>query len=173
MTATVEIDEWNGSGSGITTHGVVNLNVGAIDSPNIQTSATTSIRAGTNSYTKYHKLHFTNLGGAAKVLNIKVYISEGELRAGESIQTNLMPFGNEAYTAEAYTPPSRLPFTKFPVPPIGVVPSARNLGIAGSLTGELTVPGYSDFWKWQLQTTDSIARGALKSKTFTFIWDEE
>lgn len=179
MSATVEIDEFNGGG--VITHGVVNLNVGSVDQPNIAVTPSTAIERGANSYVKYNRLHFLDLGDVSSISKIRIWLSSGGFKSGEAIKTNLVRVGLENYVPATIKAPSatRLVGNSMPVaePKQGSEP-IQNLGIKGSLTStiastDLQSEWVSDIWQWQVQTSATMNPGVLMTKEFTFKWDEE
>ena len=53
-------------------------------------------------------------------------------------------------------------------------PASANLGIGGSLSGQVTAaPAYSDWGVLQLDVSNLTPAGALNQKTFTFQYDEQ
>jgi hypothetical protein len=165
MSATLELDEYNGGG--VRTHGVVNLNVGSIDSPNIVVSPTSAIQVGTNSFAKYNQLHFTSLGGAT-VSGITVWMSQGAVVSGETLVTNLGGASN--YFTVPLAVPTRQTIGGNMMPT--AAPTGPNLGIGGSLVGTLSAPGVSDIWQWQLQLSKTVPRGTLATKEYSVSWIE-
>lgn len=170
MPAQLEIDELNNVS--VRSHAVVNLNVGSVDAPNIVVGPLVALKANRNAYTKYNQLHFVDMGGATTISNIRIWISAGELLPTEVIQTNLST-APITYVSPTYSVPdtSRLSFNELRMPTSE--PVSANLGIGGSLTGTLTAPGYSDLWVWQVQIGSQVPVGALRTKRFTFAWDED
>jgi len=164
--ATVELCESNTGGETIT-HNITNMNYGDDDSPNL-TPATYPIKAGENSFEKWLRLHVTAMGDSNAIDNIQIWKSAGAYVTGEGIQTNLK---TSAYTAETYAAPSKTTYTDQVMPTAD--PAAANLGIAGSLSGQITAIGYSDYWRSQLQTTVSTPAGDVNQKTFTIQYDEQ
>jgi len=166
MAATVEICESNTVSETIT-HNVTNLNWGNSDAPNLA-YASYPVTAGNNAFIKYDRLHVTAMGGSNKIDNTQIFKSAGGYVTGEGIQTCLRTSG---YTAVTYATPVTTTYTD-QVMPIAD-PAAANLGIAGSLAGSLTAIGYTDYWKWQTQTTGSTPPGNTAQKTFTIQYDEQ
>lgn len=166
MAATLEIDELNQLG--LLTHGIVNLNTGNADGPNLAVTPDVAIRAGQNAYVKYHKLHFTDLGTASSVQNLRIWVT-GVFAAGEAIQTNLWTTDG-GYQRVTFQTPTPITYAANPI--LTADPGTANLGIGSSLTGSLTGPGSSDIWKWQYQTALNTPSGAVPTKQFMFAWDE-
>lgn len=166
MVATAQLDEYNGAGQTQTAN-VTNCNFGNTDAPNI-TPASNPITAGTNAFEKWWKMAFA--GTFNQVDNLKIWKSAGNYVTGEGIDASLTESG---YTAPTYATPTQttsvvavnvLPTTE---------PAGANLGIGGSLTGNLSSPGSSDYCVMQLQTTGATPPGNVNQKTFTFQYDEQ
>lgn len=166
MAATLEIDELNQLG--LLTHGVVNLNTGNADGPNLAVTPDIAIRAGQNAYAKYHRLHFLDLGSASSISNIRIWVT-GTFGTGEGIQTNLWT-NMGGYQVVTFQTPTPITYTANPI--LTSDPTTANLGIGGVLSGALSAPGSSDIWKWQYQTALNTPTGAIPTKQFIFAWDE-
>jgi hypothetical protein len=167
MVATVELDESN-TVSETVTHNVSNINVGNDDSPNL-TPASYPITAGQNAYEKYLRFHVTAMGGSNKIDNLQIWKSAGAYPTGGGIQTNLE---TSSYSAVSFATPSTSTFTDNVMPTAD--PGSANLGIGGSLSGSITSDdNYSDYWKFQFQTTGSTPPGNITQETFTFQYDEQ
>jgi hypothetical protein len=165
--ATVEICESNGAGETVT-HSVTNINYGNTDAANL-VAATYPISQGANSYIKYNRVHVTAMGTMNIINNIRIWKSAGAYVTGEGIQTNLK---TSAYGgAVTYAAPVTTTYTDQTMPV--AEPGTANLGIAGSLSNNITVAGYSDYWKHQLQTTGSTPGGNVNQKTFSIKYDEQ
>ena len=160
MPASFELSESNGVGEDVT-DGITTLNFGNVDAPDLVV-ATYPIPIPGNAFEKFIRVHVT--GTFSKVDNIKIWKSAGAYLTGESIQTNLKI---AAYTAESYAQPSITTFTDQGMPTSE--PGSANLGIGGALDGYLDAPGYSDYWKAQLQFAGT--RPAGNSNTFTYTWE--
>lgn len=102
--------------------------------------------------------------------NLKVWKNSGNYVAGEGIDTNLRESSYGG--AETYDTPTETTSTVatqvYPV----AEPSGPNLGIGGSLSGQLTGAGDSDYMVSQLQTTGATPAGNVNQKQFTYQWDE-
>lgn len=165
MAATCQIDEYNTVGESETSN-ISNLNFGSNDSANLSVSSY-PINAGENSYEKWIKMSFT--GTFNTVDNLKVWKSAGAYVTGEGIDTNLK---ESSYSAASFsTPTDSTSSVAVEVMPT-TEPSGANIGISGSLSGQLTSAGDSDYIVMQLQTTGSTPAGDVNEKTFTFQWDE-
>ena len=167
MVASAQLDEYNGAGETQTAN-VTNCNFGSVDSANL-TPANDPITAGQNSFEKYWKMAFS--GTFNQVDNLKVWKSAGAYVTGESLVTNARESSYGG--AESYVQPTQSTSTKatqtFPV----TEPSGANLGIGGSLSGNLSSSGSSDYLVVQLQTTGATPPGDVNQKTFTFQYDEQ
>jgi len=162
--ATVQINEYNGAGQTKTAN-ISNSNFVSVDAAN-SNAVSNPITAGGNSFEKWQRLEVTAMGGASAVKNIKVWRT-GALGANASLLTNARTTsygGNPTYatpTASASSIATQtMPSTE---------PGTANLGIGGSLTGELTAVGETDNLVMQLQTTGSATAGA----TFDINWQRD
>lgn len=165
MAATVQISETNGSGATVTDN-ITNSNMGNVDSPNLVTT-TYPITAGTYSYEKWQRLKLVNLGGSNKIMNIKVWRT-GNLSGSDTHKTNAATSG---YSAATYQTPvktqSSIAVNDMPTSE----PTGPNLGIGGSLSGELTSNGtYSDYLVHQIYVDANTTAGA--SCTLNFKYEE-
>lgn len=155
MAATVRINEANGAGQTVT-NGITNSNYGSNDSANL-TAATYPITAGQNSYEKWQKLEVTAMGGSSKVKDIKVWYT-GTLSGSDDLVTNARTSSYGG--AETYATPVNTASTVADQAMPSTAPSTANLGIGGSLTGELTTTGSSDYLVTQLQVDAATTAGA-------------
>ncbi len=170
MVATVEICESNGSTETIT-HNVSNLNCGDAEEPNMD-YANHPIPQGQNAYAKLMRMHWS-AGTANKLDNFQVYKSAGAYKSGEGIQASLNTnqANYDTVKVTVYAQGAKTTYTAYAI--LETDPGAANLGIGGSLTGSLVAIGYSDYFKFQLQTTGSTPQGDLNTKTITFQYDEQ
>ncbi len=167
MVATCEIDEQNGTDPGSPTANITNINYGSDDSPNLTVSGN-EIVAGENSFEKWNKMSFT--GTFNTVDNLKIWKNSGAYVTGESIDTNAR---ESAYGgAETYATPTQTTSIVAIETMPEAEPSGPNLGIGGSLGGQLTGVGDSDYLVTQLQTTVSTPAGDVNQKQFTYQYDE-
>lgn len=165
MAATVEICESNGAGETIT-HNITNSNMGSTDAANL-VAATYPITPGNRSYIKYQRVHVTAMGGSSKVKNLQVWRTTA-LSGSDTHVTNAR---TSAYGgALTYATPVTSAVTGCDQTMPTSDPGAANLGIAGSLTGELTGTGYSDYLGHQLVTNAGTTAGA--TCTMNFQYDE-
>jgi hypothetical protein len=165
MGASIKLVEFNGADE--TESDVVNLNFGGIDSPNLNPVAN-PIVVGGNSFIKYLKLRVTDMDVSNKIDNVKIWISDGVLKTGESIKTNLT---TSDYTPATYSVPTNQAMSGNDMPL--EEPSVQNIGIGGSLTGYFSDIGYSDYWLVQVQLGPSAPAGNADTKTFTIQYDEQ
>lgn len=159
MVATATISESNGSGPTVT-DSVTNINFGSTDATSL-TVASFPITAGTNSYVKYIRMHF--VGTFSKIDNLKVWATPNSPATGATIvmattATYAVPT-NESLGGSSAIPSSE--------------PATANVPIGGSVNGNLTSAGYSDYIQLQLQTTGSTPAGNVTQVTFTFQYDEQ
>jgi hypothetical protein len=141
MAAVIEIDESNHvAGAEAITHAIPALRAGATDSATAQVP----ILAGTAAYEKWTRIHVTDLGGASAVDLFTIWAQAPPAEHtfwGNGTTTQVTYDGTKqvTYSAPANTTtrtPAQLPVSQ---------PGGPNLGIGGSLTGQLTAPGYSDY----------------------------
>ncbi len=166
MVATLLLDESNGAGE-TETPNVSNCNFGSSDGANL-TPASFPITAGNNSFEKWWKMAFT--GAFTTIDNLKVWKNSGAYVTGEGIDTNARESSYGG--AEAYVTPTETTSTIATEVLPATEPSGANLGIGGSLSGNLGAPGDSDYLIMQLQTTGSTPPGSVNQKSFTFQYDE-
>ena len=163
MAATVQINEFNGAGQ-TKTASITNSNMGSTDAVNL-TPASYPIAAGENSYEKYQKVEVTAMGGSSKVKTIKVWRT-GSLSGSDAHVTNAR---ESAYGgAETYATPVTSDSTKATQTMPSSEPTGANLGIGGSLTGELTAAGSSDFLVHQIQVDSGTTAGASTTLNFKY-----
>ena len=149
MAATVEVDEENGKTSSPTlTHNISNSNMGSVDSSNLNPIAN-PIVPGKNSFEKWQLIHVIDMSTSSSINNIRVWRS-GSLGANAIHLTNA---SNSSYGGETkYRTPADSTSTVAVFGMPTSAPGSANLGIGGSLTGNLTAAGYSDFLVHQIQT---------------------
>jgi hypothetical protein len=145
MAATVEICESNGAGETIT-HNITNSNMGSTDAVNL-VAATHPITPGNRSFIKYQRLHVTDMGGSSKVDTLKVWRG-GSLAGSDTHVTNARETSYGG--ALTYATPTASSVSGVDQTMPTTEPSGANLGIGGSLSGEITAAGYSDYLGHQL-----------------------
>lgn len=174
MTATVSISESNGS-TETSTDNITVCDFGySTDTTAEATGVNPSnypIPAGSNSFEKYLRVHLSALGGSTKIKNIKVY-ADKTATTNCSLKTNATTVSGTYTTTKCttYTRPVTTASSKATQDMPSSNPGAANLGIAGSLTGELTAIGYSDYMIMQLQTVAGATAGT--QFTISFAYDE-
>ena len=171
MAATVSVAESNGTTPTVTPS-ITNTNMGSTDAVNL-VAATYPITAGTNSFEKWQRFDVTAMGGSSKIKTLKVWSSAG-LSANCTHKTNARetvyggaqtfdtvngPLATDRSATYGYT--QTMPTS---------TPSGANLGIGGSLSGEITVAGFSDYLVMQIQTTGAAVAGT--SVTMNYQYDE-
>lgn len=167
MTATIEINEQNGSSGGPTlTHGITNSNMGSTDTVNLDPVANPVV-PGANTFEKWQQLAVTAMGGSSKIDNIKVWRTSA-LGGSATHLTNarLSSYGG----AVSYTTPTASASTPATQTMPTSTPASANLGIAGSLGGSLTVTGNTDFLIHQIQTNSGDTAGS--TSTMNYQYDE-
>jgi hypothetical protein len=122
------------------------------------------ITAGNNSYEVWLKGHFTD--SFNKVQNAKFWKSAGGPDSGVSLVSN-QPFITTAYVTPVTTASSEATAA---VPTAS--PGSANVPFEGSLAGNITAAGFSDFIVMQMQTTTAAAAGDTSTYTFTLTYDE-
>jgi hypothetical protein len=155
MAATVRVNEYN-TGSETATNGITNSNYGSVDSANLNPN-TNPVGVGTNSFEKWQKLEVTAMGGASSIQNIRVW-RDGALTGSDSLKTNARTSSYGG--AETFATPTDADSTVATQEMPSSLPSSANLGIAGSLAGQLTSAGYSDYLVHQLQLDPATIEGA-------------
>lgn len=176
MAAIVVIAETNGpSATSVETVDPNNLNMGSSDASELDpASAPIVAEADSHSFEKWLRLRVSDLGGSTIVDNLKAWLSNlgGGFKVGESLDSNLRT--SDYVQAEYPTGgPVSSKSTVAIVPTPIEEPQGPNVGIAGSLSGEITtVPGYSDWIVFQLNVTENTPGEGLNQKIFTFQFDE-
>ncbi len=165
MAASVQIDEYNGAGQTKTAN-ITDSDMGSVDQANLDPVAN-PIVPGNNSYEKWQKFEVTNMGGSSKIHNLKVWRT-GALGGAAVHKTNAR---TAAYGgAETYSTPIATASTKATQTMPTSEPASANLGIGGSLTGELVAAGYSDYLVHQIQTNAGDVAGS--TSTLNYQYDE-
>lgn len=163
MTATVEICESNGAGETIT-HSISNSNMGDTDAAALNPT-TYPIDAGSRSYIKYQRFHVTAMGGSSAVDTLKVWRS-GSLGGSATHKTNAR---TSSYAgALSYATPVKTAVTNVDQTMPTSEPASANLGIGGSLSGQITGAGYSDYLGQQLVTDAGDTSGADYTMNFQY-----
>ncbi len=134
MAASVTIDETNGAAPGTTTGNITNTNMGSTDAPNLN-PVTYPVQPGSNSFEKWQRFDLTALGGSSAIQNLKVWRT-GALGGAAIHLTNAALSGYGGATP--YATPVATVSTKATLTMPTAAPTGPNLGIGGSLTGQLT-----------------------------------
>ena len=165
MSATVEIDEQNGSsGSPTLTHNITNTNMGSTDAVNLDPVAN-FLNPGDKTYEKWQKMHCTAMGGSSKLDNFKVWRT-GALGGSAVHKTNLQnPPVNTTYTTPTNGSPNAACNQTMPTS----TPASTNIGVSGTTTG-LTSTGSTDFIDHQIQSNAADTAGS--TSTMNYQWDE-
>jgi hypothetical protein len=165
MAATLQINEFNGAGA-TKTASITNTNMGSADAVNLNVD-TYPIDNGTNSFEKWQKIEVTAMGGASKINNIKVWRT-GALNGATVHLTNarIASYGG----AQVYSQPTASISSVATQTMPSSEPATANLGIAGSLAGELTAIGATDYLVHQLQSDISDVAG--NTTDLNYQWDE-
>lgn len=166
MSATVTIDETNGVAPGTVTANVTNVNMGSVDAPNLN-PITNPISQGANTFEKWQRFDVSNLGGSSAIENLKIWRT-GALGGAAVHLTNAETSGYGGATAYAQ-PVSTASIAAVNAMPTSA-PATANIGISGSLSGQLTTTGYSDYVIHQIQS--NIADTAGSTTTLNFQYDE-
>lgn len=165
--ATVEICESNGAGETIS-HSITNSNMGSTDAVNLDPVAY-PITPNTRTYAKYQRVHVTAMGGSSKIDNLKIWRT-GSLGTGGThahvTNARLSSYGGAA----TYATPVNTSIAGADQTMPSSVPATANLGIAGSLSGNLTNVGYSDYLIHQITTDASATAGS--TTTMNYQYDE-
>lgn len=157
MPATVTLSESNGAGETVT-NDITNSNMGSADAANLNTTDN-PITPDTRSFAKYQRLRVSNMGGSSKIDTIKVWRT-GALTGSDTHVTNARTtsYGGAATYAE----PVNTAITGADQAMPTSEPGSANLGIGGSLTGEITVasPTFTDYLIHQLVVHSATTAGA-------------
>lgn len=166
MAATVEIDEQNGAPAGSTTHNIGDTDMGTTDEANTDPVAN-PVAPDANTMEKWQKLDVTAMGGSSAIDNIQIWRT-GSLGGSALHVTNAR---TSAYGgAETYVQPTVSDSTIATQTMPSSDPAAANLGIGGSLSGQLTSTGQSDYLVHQIQVDAGDDAGS--TSTMNYQYDE-
>jgi hypothetical protein len=170
MAATVEIDEGNGTNAATVTHNITNSNMGSTDAANLDPVAY-PITAGTNSYEKWQRFDVTNMGGSSAIRNLKVWRT-GALGGSDTHVCNLHSTQGtyDAHKQTTGVTPVATASTIATQTMPTAAPGTANLGVGGSLTGQLTATGQSDYIVHQIQVNAGSTAGT--TMTMNYQYDE-
>ena len=163
--ATVQIDEANGAGQTITNN-ITNSNMGSVDAANLDATAN-PIVAGDRSYIKYQRFDVTAMGGSSAIDNLKVWRT-GALGGSATHVTNARETSYAG--ALTYATPVATSVTNVDQTMPTSEPTNANLGIGGSLSGQLTAAGNSDYCGHQIVTDAGDTAGS--TSTMNYQYDE-
>ena len=146
-----------------------NLNLGSANSRNLAAS-TYPITAGTYSYSKWVRAHFT--GTFTRIDNLKFWMSDSGSGyvTGESLKVSATT-ASYAGTSTYVTPTNAADAQAANAMPTAE-PGTTNIGVGGSLTGSLEAAGDSDYIVVQASITAAAGAGATQTKTFTLKYSE-
>jgi len=162
MAATVEIDEANGGAETIT-HNISDTDMGSVDSANLDPVANPVI-PDDNTFEKYQKFDVTALGGSSAIDNLKVWRT-GALGGAAVHVTNAR---ETSYVEKTFVQPIVTDSTQATQTMPVAEPTGANLGIAGSLTGQLTATGQSDYLVHQIQVDAADTAGSTSTLNYQF-----
>lgn len=177
MAATVVISERNGpDGSATESLDPNNLNMGSVDAAElVPATYPITAQADGHAFEKWLRFYVSALGGSTIIDNLKVWLSNlgGGFKTGEGMSTNARTTGYVQATYPTAGPvETDSPDATQAMPT--AEPSGANVGIAGSLAGQITgVPAYSDYLVLQLDVSAATPAGSLNQKTLTFQYDEQ
>lgn len=170
MAATVEIDESNGAAETIT-HAIANSNYGSTDAVALN-PVNFPIIPGDNAFEKWQRLHVSGMGGSAVVRNVRYFATAPATNTTHQFNghTSQATYDSANHKQTAYAQPAITP-TRTPETVPVTAPATANIGVAGSLIGEITAaPAFTDYIVSQVRTTASAAAGT--TLTITFRYDE-
>ena len=165
MAATVQIAESNGAGETIT-HNIGDTDMGSVDSANLDPVAN-PVTPGNNTYEKWQRVEVTAMGGSSAIDNLQIWRTSA-LGGSAVHKTNARTatYGGAETYAQPIATDSSVATQTMPT----ADPAAANLGIAGSLTGQITSTGYSDYLIHQVQTDAGDTTGS--TSTLNYQYDE-
>lgn len=163
MAATVQINEYNTVGETKEAN-ITNTNMGDTDAPNLDPVAYPVI-PGDYTYEKWQKLEVTAMGGSSAIDNLKIWRT-GALGGSALHKTNAREttYGG----AETYATPIKTVSTIATETMPTTEPTGANLGIAGSLTGQLTAAGESDYLVHQIGTDVGDVAGSTSTQNYQY-----
>ncbi len=165
MAATIQIAEFNTAGETKTAN-ITNTNMGSTDAVNLDPVANPVV-PGENTYEKWQKMEVTAMGGSSKIDNLKIWRT-GALGGSATHVTNARETSYGG--AETFATPVATASTVADQTMPTSEPTDANLGIGGSLTGELLATGLSDYLVHQIQTDVTDTAGS--TSTMNYQYDE-
>lgn len=166
MAADVEICESNGAGETVT-HDIANTNMGSVDAAELDPVANPII-AGNRSYAKYQRFHVVDMATSSLINNLKVWRT-GALGGAATHVTNAR---TSSYAgAPTYAEPVATAITGADQAMPTSEPGSANLGIGGSLSGDMDTDGdFSDYLIHQIITNGADVAGS--TSTMNYQYDE-
>lgn len=158
MSASVSLSESNGAGETITA-GITNSNMGNTDAVNLDPVAY-PVTPGDRTYAKYQRFNVTAMGGSSAIKNLKVWRTSA-LGGSATHKTNARETSYAG--ALSYATPVKTAITSVDQNMPTSAPSGANLGIGGSLTGQLTATGYSDYLIHQILSDSADTAGSTST----------
>lgn len=167
MAVTLEIDESNQSGGEVVHDAIPSIAFGITDAWN-QDPVANAVTPGGNSMEKWLRLHFTSLGAAAAVGNLKVWAAAppANITLGYNGALDETTYDGANHKQTTFAAPATTA-TRTPETLPTSEPASANLGIGGNLTGQLTAPGRSDYYVLQGRVGASATTG-FTSLVFSF-----
>lgn len=165
MVATARLDEANLATESVTTD-VSNCNFGNTDSPDL-TPASYPSTAGQYSFDKWWFMYFS--GAFNQIDNLQVWMT-GSIDSETYYESSLTTSGYSEPTFAAPTT-SNSTFAQYSIATED--PTNPNLGFGGSLAGNITATGSSDYMVSQFSSDATAAPGDVTQKTFYFQYDEQ
>jgi len=174
MVATVEICESNESTGEYITHNVGDYDMGSIDEANMDPTSNT-ISKGSNSFEKLLRLHVTNIDTSNFIDNFQIYLISGTINSEASLKANTRTATQGGYSEASYAAPTASASSKAIYDIETTDPMEANLGIEGSLTGQITDAASiddCDYLVLQYQTGGLHAEGNITPLTVRWDYDE-
>lgn len=163
MAASTQINEFNGAGE-TEASDITNTNMGSNDSANLN-AITYPVTPGNNTYEKWQKIEVTSMGGSAAIKDLKVWRT-GALGGSAVHLTNARTTSYGG--AETYAQPVATDSTVATQTLPSSEPGSANLGIGGSLSGQLTTTGSSDYFVHQIQTDAGDTAGSITTLNYKY-----
>ena len=165
MAATVVINEYNSAGETETAN-ISDTDMGSVDAANLDPVAN-PVAPDANTFEKWQQIDVTAMGGSSAIDNLQIWRT-GALGGSALHLTNAR---TSAYGgAETYATPTASDSTVATQTMPSADPAAANLGIGGSLTGQITSAGMSDYLVHQVQVDVSDTAGS--TTTLNYQYDE-
>jgi hypothetical protein len=164
----IEIDQSNNSSGEVVTDGIAELHAASADVA-VADIVANPLTAGTPAYELWLRWHVTGLGGAAAVSSFKAWAAappaEHSFHFNGHIDQTTYDAANHKQTTFAVPATST---TRTPETLPTSEPASPNIGIGGSLTGQLTAPGRSDYYLLQVRPTALAVSGTSVVASFGY-----